>query len=54
MVALLINQIGSAIFYGGSVIVAIISVLIVVGMVSLVLISSKCSVQNKVDANLRV
>ncbi len=54
MVALLINQIGSAIFYGGSVIGAVSSVLIVVGIVSLVLTSSKRSVQNKVGADLGV
>lgn len=54
MVALLINQIGSAIFYDGSVIGAVSSGLIVVGIVSLVLTSSKRSVQNKVGADLGV
>ncbi|SFD13563.1 ferrous iron transport protein B [Clostridium uliginosum] len=52
MVALLINQIGNAILYGGSVVSAVMSVVIVVGIVSLVLMFSKSSVQNKVDIEL--
>ena len=54
MVALVINQVGSAIFYDGSVIGAVSSVLIVALIVSLVLTSSKRSVQNKVGADLGV
>lgn len=52
MVALIINQVGSAIFFGGSIIGAIISIVLVVVIVLSILLTSKKSKEDRVKANL--
>ncbi|GAA0078575.1 ferrous iron transport protein B [Clostridium sp. CTA-5] len=52
MVALLINQVGNAILLGGSIVGAIISILIVVGIVSFVIIVSKNSIKTQTTPKL--
>ncbi|MBW6411721.1 ferrous iron transport protein B [Clostridium weizhouense] len=52
MVALLINQVGNAILFGGSIVGAIISILIVIGIVSFVIIVSKNSIKTQTTPKL--
>lgn len=52
MVALIINQVGSAIFFGGSIIGAIISIVLVVIIVLSILLTSKKSKEDRVKVNL--